>query len=50
MPSVLQRRLEELRAEIKRGIDSGKATPLDIQAVKDRGRKRLAGRDEKASR
>jgi len=43
-------RLEEMRAEIKRGIDSGRATPLDMQAVKDRGRKRLAGRDEKASR
>ncbi len=35
-------RLEELRSEIKRGLDSGESTPLDIGAVKARGRKRLA--------
>ena len=35
-------RLEELRTEIKRGLDSGEATPLDIKAIKTRGRKRLA--------
>ena len=35
-------RLEELRSEIKRGLDSGEPTPLDIGAVKVRGRKRLA--------
>jgi antitoxin ParD1/3/4 len=40
-------RLEDLRAEIKRGLDSGEATPLDIGAVKARGRKRLAGKDRK---
>ena len=37
-------RLEELRSEIKRGLDSGEATPLDIKAVKARGRKRLAAK------
>ena len=42
-------RLEDLRAEIKRGIDSGEATPLDMEAVKDRGRKRLAGKDGKTN-
>jgi antitoxin ParD1/3/4 len=40
-------RLEELRAEIKKGLDSGKATPLDIGAIKARGRKRLAVEPEK---
>jgi len=35
-------RLEELRAEIKKGIESGEPTPLDIGAIKARGRKRLA--------
>jgi antitoxin ParD1/3/4 len=35
-------RLEELRAEIKQGIESGEPTPLDIGAIKARGRKRLA--------
>ena len=35
-------RLEEVRREIQKGIDSGDATPLEIEAVKARGRKRLA--------
>ncbi len=35
-------RLEELRREIQKGIDSGEATPLDMEEVKARGRKRLA--------
>jgi antitoxin ParD1/3/4 len=35
-------RLEELRTEIKRGLDSGEPTPLDIEVIKARGRKRLA--------
>jgi antitoxin ParD1/3/4 len=42
-------RLEDLRAEIKRGLDSGEATPLDIVAVKARGRKRLAGKNGKTT-
>jgi len=41
-------RLEELRQEIKRGLDSGEPTPLDIEAVKARGRKRLAFQQGKA--
>lgn len=36
-------RLEELRREIQQGIDSGTATPLDIEEIKAQGRKRLAG-------
>ncbi len=36
-------RLEELRREIQQGIDSGTATQLDIEEIKARGRKRLAG-------
>jgi antitoxin ParD1/3/4 len=43
-------RLEDLRAEIKRGLDSGEATPFDVEAVKARGRKRFSGEDEKTDR
>ena len=35
-------RLEELRAEIRQGLESGEATPLNIQEIKTRGRRRLA--------
>jgi len=35
-------RVEELRAEIMRGLNSGEPTPLDVDAIKTRGRKRLA--------
>ena len=31
-------RLEELRAEIKKGLDSGEATPFDIEEIKAAGR------------
>ncbi len=34
--------LKKLREEIQQGIDSGEATPLDIEAIKARGRSRLA--------
>ena len=34
-------RLEELRAEIQKGIDSGDPKPLDFEALKERLRKRL---------
>jgi antitoxin ParD1/3/4 len=34
-------RLLELQREIQKGIDSGEAIPLDIVAIKERGRKRL---------
>ena len=35
-------RLAALRREIQQGIDSGGPTPLDIDAIKARGRERLA--------
>ncbi|SCX49455.1 type II toxin-antitoxin system ParD family antitoxin [Nitrosospira sp. Nsp1] len=35
-------RLEELRSDIQKGIDSGEATPLNMEEIKARGRKRLA--------
>lgn len=35
-------RIKELKAEIKKGMDSGEPTPLDVEAIKARGRKRLA--------
>lgn len=34
-------RLEALRRDIQKGMDSGEATPLDIEDIKSRGRKRL---------
>jgi antitoxin ParD1/3/4 len=42
-------RLEDLRAEIRRGIDSGEPTPLDMGAIKERGRKRLTDRERKTT-
>ncbi|HEY5140522.1 MAG TPA: type II toxin-antitoxin system ParD family antitoxin [Methylococcales bacterium] len=39
-------RLEELRREIQKGIDSGDATPLDIEEIKAKGRKRLAAQQQ----
>ncbi|MDD5323511.1 MAG: type II toxin-antitoxin system ParD family antitoxin [Methylococcales bacterium] len=35
-------RLEELRREIQKGIDSGEATPLNMEEIKKRGRARLS--------
>ncbi len=35
-------RLEKLRREIQKGIDSGEATPLAMEDIKAHGRKRLA--------
>lgn len=35
-------RLDELRREIQKGIDSGEAAPLDVEAIKARGRQRLS--------
>jgi antitoxin ParD1/3/4 len=40
-------RLEELRAEIRKGLDSGEATPLNMDDIKARGRRRLAAEREK---
>jgi antitoxin ParD1/3/4 len=34
--------LKNLHNEIQQGINSGEATPLDIEAIKTRGRMRLA--------
>jgi antitoxin ParD1/3/4 len=42
-------RIEELRAEIKKGLNSGEPTPLDVAVIKARGRKRLAAQQTKAS-
>ena len=39
---VRELRLEELRREIQKGINSGESTPLDFETIKERGRKRLA--------
>jgi len=42
-------RVEELRAEIKKGLDSGESTPLDVDAIKARGRKRLDAQQKKTN-
>jgi antitoxin ParD1/3/4 len=42
-------RLEELRGEIRRGLESGAATPLNMEEIKTRGRQRLSGERKKAS-
>lgn len=42
-------RVEELRAEIKKGLNSGEPTPLDMGAIKARGRKRLDAQKSKAN-
>lgn len=34
--------INKLQADLQQGIDSGKSTPLDIEAIKRQGRKRLA--------
>lgn len=40
-------RLDELRSEIQKGLDSGEPTPLNIEEIKARGRKRLFDSSEK---
>lgn len=42
-------RLEELRREVQKGIDSGPATPLDMEAIKRKGRQRLTVQCAKAN-
>ncbi len=42
-------RTEALRVEIHKGLDSGEATPLDMKAIKARGRTRLADAQKKAT-
>ena len=42
-------RLEALHAEVQAGFDSGEATPLDIESIKKRGRKRLAAEQSQES-
>ena len=41
--------IEELRAEIKKGLDSGEPTALDVGAIKARGRKRLDAQQNNAN-
>lgn len=41
--------LAQLRHEIQKGIDSGAATPLEMEAVKARGRERLAAQSQSAT-
>jgi antitoxin ParD1/3/4 len=42
-------RVEELRAEIKKGLDSGDPVPLEVGDIKARGRKRLEAESNKAN-
>lgn len=43
-------RLEALRRDIQKGMDSGEATPLDIEDIKSRGRKRLDDANQQMKR
>lgn len=43
-----QIRVQELRAAIRTGMESGGATPLDMSAIKARGRERLAAGQRQA--
>jgi antitoxin ParD1/3/4 len=45
---LLEIQHEELRREVRKGIDSGAATPLDIEDIKARGRRRLAAQKREA--
>lgn len=42
--ALRQLKLERLRADLQAGIDSGPATPLDMEAIKAEGRRVLAAR------
>ena len=46
---IRELRMAELRKEIQKGIDSGESTPLDMEAIKARGRQLLAERESGAS-
>lgn len=37
-------RLEEIRQEVQKGIDSGESTPLDMEEIKKLGHQRLVER------
>lgn len=39
-------RLEALRRDIQEGIDNGETSPLDMEAIKARGRTRLAAQQK----
>ncbi len=39
---IREMKLGELRADIQEGLNSGPSTPLDAEAIKARGRRRLA--------
>lgn len=42
--ALRQMKLQRLRADIQAGLDSGPATPLDIEEVKAEGRRLLAAK------
>ena len=37
-----EKRLEELRVEIQKGLDSGRSEPLNMEAIKAKARNRLS--------
>ena len=41
-----QMKLERLRAEIQKGLDSGESTPLDMEAIKKEARRRYNERNK----
>ncbi len=43
---MFQEKLQTLRAKIQKGIDSGEATPLDMEDIIQRGKQRLAAKQK----
>jgi len=43
---IQEMKLETLRAEIQKGIESGESTPLDMEEIIQRGEKRLAAKKQ----
>ena len=37
-----EKRLDELRVEVQKGLDSGRSEPLDMEAIKVKARNRLS--------
>ncbi|MCI0485826.1 MAG: type II toxin-antitoxin system ParD family antitoxin [Blastocatellia bacterium] len=45
---IRQKQFETLRSDIQAGLNSGESTPLDVEAIKAEGRRRLARKRRKS--
>jgi len=48
--AVMDRKLEELRREIKKGLESGPSKPFDVDEIKKRVRRKVAHGKSRAAR